>query len=251
MAVGFARESRSREVNRKNFQAFSGNWVWTKEQRFSARLSLSAIVSNGSAGLRWLANPTPNLDEANAALKRIVKDGHRASQVIASIRAMLKRSVADKTCVDVNQVVREVLDLAHEELQSREIVVETELADDLPEVMADRVQLQQVIVNLITNAADAMSSILDRRRILRVSSAKADGPGLTVTVEDSGIGIDEQDIDRIFAPFFTTKSEGMGLGLAICRSIIEDHGGRLSATRGEPNGSVFRLFLPVGGSGAG
>jgi signal transduction histidine kinase len=211
---------------------------------------LSAIVTNGSAGLRWLANPTPNLDEANAALKRIVKDGHRASGVITSIRAMLKRTPRDKTLVNVNEVIRDVLVLSHDELQSREIAIETALSDDLPAIMADRVQIQQVIVNLIMNAADAMGSVTDRARILRVNSAKNDPASVIVVVEDSGPGIEEADIERIFAPFYTTKSEGMGLGLSICRSIIEEHGGHLSADRGEPNGSVFRIVLPAYEPGA-
>jgi signal transduction histidine kinase len=211
---------------------------------------LTAIVTNASAGLRWIGNPSPNVEEAKAALARIVKDGHRASQVIASIRLMLKRNPRDKAQIDINDAVREVLAISHDELQSREIIVETALSPELPTVMADRVQIQQVFANLIMNATDAMSLIVDRPRTLRVVSANNDPASVTVCVEDSGPGIEEADRDRIFTPFYTTKSEGMGLGLSICRTIIEDHGGRLAAARGQAHGSIFTVTLPTGSAAA-
>jgi signal transduction histidine kinase len=206
---------------------------------------LAAIVTNGNAGLRWLANVTPDLGEARAALKRIVNDGHRASQVIASIRAMLKKGGQEKTPIEVNELIREALTLVHGELQDHGVVVESDLAEELPAVPANRVQLQQVVLNLIGNAIEAMGSVTDRPRIIRVNSAKDGMDRVLVTVEDSGTGIEPGDMDHIFEAFFTTKSNGMGLGLAICRSIVEDHGGRLSASAAHPHGSAFRVVLPA------
>ena len=206
---------------------------------------LAAIVASGNAGLRWLARATPDLDEARLALKRIVDDGHRASEVIDGIRSMLKSDRQTEAPEDVNERVREVLVLLHDEIQSRQVSTRIELADGLPEVSVNRVQLQQVLVNLIMNAVDAMSTIVNRARILRVKSELNGSNRLMITVEDSGTGIDPKDIDRIFDTFFTTKSQGMGMGLSICRSIIEKYGGRISVSHGEPHGSIFHVLLPA------
>ncbi len=211
---------------------------------------LAAIVANGNAALRWLANRMPDLDEARAALKRIVNDGHRASEVIASIRAMFKKDIQEKASLDVNQLIREVLVLVHAELQSQRVSVHTELMEDLPQVLADRVQLQQVIMNLTMNAVEAMGSITNRARVLRVKSEVDESHDVLMTVEDSGTGIDPKDINRIFDAFFTTKYHGLGMGLSICRSIIEAHNGRLWASPGVHHGSVFHLALPTGERGA-
>jgi signal transduction histidine kinase len=211
---------------------------------------LAAIVANGNAALRWLANTTPDLDEARAALKRIVNDGHRASEVIGSIRAMFKKDSQEKASLDVNQLIREVLVLVHAELQSQRVSVHTELMEDLPQVLADRVQLQQVIMNLTMNAVEAMGSITNRARVLRVKSEVDESHDVLMTVEDSGTGIDPKDINRIFDAFFTTKYHGLGMGLSICRSIIEAHNGRLWASPGVHHGSVFHLALPTGERGA-
>jgi PAS domain S-box-containing protein len=208
---------------------------------------LAAIVSSGNAGLRWLSNAIPNMDEVTAALKRIVSDGHRASQVIETVRAMFKKDTGEKTLLDINEVVREVFALLRVELQKHDIVVIYRLAEEMPRVSADRVQLQQVILNLVMNAIDATSLILDRPRILRASSERHDAGDVIITLEDSGTGIDPNNIDRIFEPFFTTKSQGMGMGLSICRSIIEAHGGRLSASPALPCGTAFRVILPTDG----
>ena len=159
---------------------------------------------------------------------------------------MVKRDSGDGVELDINDVIREVLALVHDELQTNQIVVVSDLANELPQLEANRVQLQQVLLNLITNAADAMESITDRERLLKVGSGKDDSVGIVITIEDSGSGIAQENIDRIFDPFFTTKSEGMGLGLSICRSIIQAHEGRLLASRRNPYGSVFRVFLPAG-----
>jgi C4-dicarboxylate-specific signal transduction histidine kinase len=204
---------------------------------------LAAIVTNGNIGLRWLARAEPDLDEIRGALQRIVDDGLRAGDVIGSIRAMFGKDSRAKSAVKPDDVIREVLALAHGELESHQVTLRAELSE-APEIMADRVQLQQVLLNLITNAAEAMVSVTDRARLLVVTSGSDEAGDARITVEDSGPGIDPKDIDRIFHAFFTTKSHGMGMGLAICRSIIEQHGGRLWASPGDPHGAVFHVHLP-------
>ena len=211
---------------------------------------LSAIVANGNAGLRWLASATPDLDEARAALKRIVNDGRRASEVIGGIRSMFKKDGHAAAPQDVNELVREVLALVRGEVENQRVSIRTELFSELPQVPVNRVQLQQVIVNLIMNAVDAMRTVLNRARILRVKTEIHELKYLLLTVEDTGAGIDPNNIDRIFDPFFTTKSHGMGMGLSICRSIIEIHGGRLMVSPAQPHGSMFQVFLPTDGDGA-
>jgi PAS domain S-box-containing protein len=206
---------------------------------------LGSIVSNANAGLRWLKGAEPDLDEARASLGRIVKDGFRASEVIASIRSLFGKDRGEKGTVSVNDLVGDVLALVHGELENRRVSLRNEMLDALPEVMADRVQLQQVFLNLITNAVDAMSSITDRERVLTIRSRIVESDRVQITLEDSGTGIDPSDMDRIFDAFFTTKSDGMGMGLSICRSIIESHGGRLSAESRHPHGSAFQVVLPT------
>jgi PAS domain S-box-containing protein len=210
---------------------------------------LAAIVSSGNAGLRWLSSAPPNLQEAAAALERIVTDGHRAGQVIEAVRAMFKKDTDEKTLLDINDVVREVFGLLHGELQKHDIVAQYQLDAEIPEVLADRVQLQQIFLNLVMNAIDATSLVIDRPRTLRVRSEHRDPAGVVITLEDSGTGIDPKNIDRIFQPFFTTKSNGMGMGLSICRSIIEAHRGSLSVFPTRPHGTAFRVTLPAAGSG--
>lgn len=206
---------------------------------------LNAVVTNGSAGLRWLSNPAPDhLEEVRAALERIVREGNRASQIIDGIRAMFKNDGRQKALLDINGLIREVLALLDSELRSGQVLVQTELVPEPLPVLADRVQLQQVIANLITNAKEAMSTVSDRARILRVTSAISRPDGVLIGVEDSGPGIDRENLGHIFHPFFTTKPQGMGMGLAICRSIIESHGGSLSASAAHPHGTVFRVVLP-------
>ena len=206
---------------------------------------LAAIVTGGSAALRWLSKPTPDLEEVRALLESIVGEGNRASQVIDGIRAMFKNENREKALLDVNEVIREVMALLHSKLQKREISVQTELASELPRVLADRVQLQQVVANLVANAIEAMDTVTDRARTLRVKSVIREPDGVLIMVEDSGSGIDPENADRIFHPFFTTKSEGTGMGLSICRSIIEAHDGRLSLHSASNRGSVFEIFLPA------
>jgi signal transduction histidine kinase len=205
---------------------------------------LAAIVMSGNAGLRWLSCPTPDLGEARTALERIVHEGHRADQVIAGIRSMFKKGEQAKAPHNVNDILREVLTLVHGEVESHQVSVRTELEQELPQVLVDRVQLQQVILNLIMNALEAMSSQEVRARVLHLRSEIVEPSSVMLSVRDTGTGIDKDNIDRIFEAFYTTKPTGMGLGLAICRSIVEAHGGSLSAARDYPHGSVLQLVLP-------
>jgi PAS domain S-box-containing protein len=207
---------------------------------------LAAIVSNANAAIRWLANATPDyLDEARAAVKQIANDGHRAAEVVQGIRSLFKSDGQNRVPLDVNQLIREVLVLVQGDLLKHRISVDIELNENLPLVMADRAQLQQVVMNLVMNAMDAMEPITDRRNILRVKSAIRDGDAVVVTIEDSGTGIDPKKADRLFDAFFTTKPRGTGMGLSICRSIVEAHNGRVWASAGAHCGSAFSFELPT------
>jgi PAS domain S-box-containing protein len=209
---------------------------------------LAAIAANGSAGLRWLGKATPDLDEVRAALQRVIGDAHRASEVIGTMRALLTKGGEAKAPLDVNALVREVLTLLGADLQKRQVSVETDLLTELPKVVADGVQLQQVILNLVVNALEAMESVAGRARILRVTSGMDERGDVLITVADSGPGVDPEKVERIFEPLYTTKARGMGMGLSICQSIIEAHGGRLSASLGHPHGLALRFSLPPGGT---
>jgi signal transduction histidine kinase len=210
---------------------------------------LGAIVINSSASLRWLEREPPDLDEARAALKQITSDGHRASKAMESIRAIFKQDVQEKTPLIINEIIRETITLLHGELHARGILLQIELAAWLPMVLGHRGQLQQVVLNIVMNAAEAMSAVTERGRVLRVCSATDDSTGVLISIEDSGIGIDSKDSSRIFDAFYTTKSDGMGLGLAICRSIVESHGGRLWVSPRTPHGAVFHILLSAGEPG--
>jgi PAS domain S-box-containing protein len=205
---------------------------------------LSAIVAHGNAGLRWLARKDPDLDEAKKALQQIVDDGLRAADIIKSIRGLFRKDNHEKLQLSVNDLVREVLVLIHGDLERRQVILHTELHDALPTIIGERVPLQQVLLNLIMNAAEAMSAVTGRERQLTIRAVLEEPTCVGITVEDTGSGIDQAHLDRIFEPFFTTKSHGMGLGLAICRSIIEAHGGKLWALPRRPFGTSFCLTLP-------
>jgi signal transduction histidine kinase len=205
---------------------------------------LAAIVTNSDASLRWLSNDPPNLEEARAALKRTVRDGNRASDVIKRIRALLMRDKPEHVDLNLNDAISEVLALMRSELYRRHVTVQTDLLAGLLPIRGDRVQLQQVMLNLILNAIEATSAVKSRPRVLRISTQTDNGCAVLVTVEDSGVGLDPATVGRLFEPFFTTKPGGMGMGLAISRSIIEAHGGRLWASSGAPHGTVFRFSLP-------
>jgi signal transduction histidine kinase len=206
---------------------------------------LAAITVNSNAALRWLSRPTPDLDEVRATLGQIVSDGRRAGDVVGSIRAMFKQDGKERTLVDIKELVPEVIALVHGETERHRITVSTDLDEALPKILAHRVQLQQVVLNLIMNAIEAMGSVDDRAHILRVTAQIRQPKDLMITIKDSGCGIEPKDIDRIFERFFTTKSHGIGMGLWICRSIVEAHEGRLWAEPGIQQGSVFRLQLPI------
>jgi signal transduction histidine kinase len=208
---------------------------------------LAAVITNGNASLRWLAAPTPNLDEAREAVQRIIRDGHRAADVIQQVRALLRKTGPQKSWLDINDVIQEVLTLAHSEVGRPRVSLRTELAAGLPPVLGDRIQLQQVILNLVMNGMEAMSSVADRPRELLIRSGTHGPQGIFVAVRDSGIGLDAQTLERIFDAFFTTKPEGMGMGLSISRTIIEAHGGRLWATPHDGPGATFQLTLPMHG----
>ncbi len=204
---------------------------------------LSGMITSADAGLRWLDRTTPDTDEAKAAFKRIIIDGHRAAAVIGSIRATFKKDARNKTPLDINELIRETLALVRGELQKHRVLVQAAPNERLPRVRAVPVQVQQVLLNLITNAIDSMAA-KDGARVLRVKSEVHESGGVMVSVEDTGAGIDPRDVDRIFNPLFTTKSHGMGMGLSICRSIIESHDGRLWAAPNTPEGAVFQFILP-------
>ena len=206
---------------------------------------LAAVTANANAGLRRLADSAPVLDEVCAALQRIVNDSQRANEVIDKLRLIFSTDPPTKAPLDVNKLIREVITLVRGEIENERISVRTELADELPPVPANLVQLRQVIVNLVTNAVDAMHGVADRHRVLRIKTEIYETSHLLITVENSGTGIDPKDIDSILEPFFTTKSNRMGMGLSICWSIITNHGGRLAVAHGQPRGSIFQVFLPL------
>ncbi len=205
---------------------------------------LAAIVANGNAAIRWLRKTPPEVAEAVATVNQIVSDGHRASEVVASIRGLFKKDQHAKVLLDVNAVIREVLELLQGELSSKRVPIRTKLNRNLPQILGDHGQLQQVVLNLVMNAVEAVSDNPVGSRVLNVSSKRSQSEEVIVAVEDSGPGIDAKDFDQIFDAFFTTKSQGMGMGLAICRSIVEAHGGRLWASARRPHGSIFYLTLP-------
>ena len=212
------------------------------------RQPIAAAVTNAQAAMRWLGARTPDLDEVRQALVRIVDDGTRANQVIGRIRALVKNAPVRHERVAIDEAIREVLDLTRSELVKQNVAVHAQLEERLPPVHGDRVQLQQVMLNLIINAVEAMSSVGDGQRVLLISAARHTPDGVLIAVGDSGPGLptDSPDsLERIFAPFYTTKVDGMGMGLSICRSIVEAHGGQLRASANEPCGATLRFVLPL------
>jgi signal transduction histidine kinase len=201
---------------------------------------LSGMVTSADAGLRYLNRSMPDLDEAKEAFRQIVAGGHRAGAVIDSIRTIFKKEDRHRAPLDLNNLIGETLPLVREDLEKHRIRIEIELEERLPLVTGDRIQLQQVLVNLITNAIDSMAAV-GGVRVLSVKSSMHDDGGVRVSVADTGKGIGAQDIDRIFNPLFTTKPNGMGMGLPICRSIIEAHDGRLWVVPNTPRGAIFHF----------
>jgi len=205
---------------------------------------LSGVVSNASACLRWLAGDVPNMEEAREATRRIVRDGKRAGEVIARIRALTKKAATPRERLHLNETIREVLALVGDQAKRNSVMIRTRFADDLSLVSGDQVQLQQVVLNLVMNGMEAMSSVGERARELVITTRNLAPDQVQVTVEDSGIGLDPNTIAKIFDPFYTTKRGGMGMGLSICRSILQAHGGRLWATAKDGPGTAFHFTLP-------
>jgi signal transduction histidine kinase len=205
------------------------------------------MTNNSHAARILLARAPPDIDEARAALDAIVSDGDRASAVITSLRAMFKRETNQRARINANELIQEVLKLVDADLRSRQVTVSTELRDGLPHLLADRAQLQQVFLNLFMNAIEAMRTVTDGVRLLRIKSDFIqERSGILVTVEDFGPGIDPRDKGRIFEPFFSRKSTGTGIGLAICQSIVESHGGHIRVSDNHPCGTIFHVALPDG-----
>ena len=205
---------------------------------------LAAVVNNASACLRWLA--ASNLEEARQSATLITADGHRAGEIISRIRALVKKAPPQKDLLDINETILEVIALARSEVQRNRVSLQTQLLNDLPLVLGDRIQLQQVILNLVMNGIEAMSAVTDRSRELLIRSVLLESDRVLVAVQDSGIGLQPESLDHLFEAFFTTKPKGMGMGLAISRSIIEAHGGRLWASPNDGPGATFQLTLHVG-----
>jgi C4-dicarboxylate-specific signal transduction histidine kinase len=226
---------------------------------------LAAVVTNANAGLRWLGGDSPNLTEAREAIRRIIRDGKRADEIIGRIRALAKKAPPQKDWLDLKETIGEVIAMAHSEVQRNRVSLQTKLANDLPLILGDRIQLQQVILNLLINAIQAMSGGGEGPRELVVSServteipgeseedtfqdkalAHTEGTHVLIAVRDSGPGLDPKGLNRLFDAFYTTKPRGLGMGLAISRSIIEAHGGRLEAKVNAPRGAVFQFTLPI------
>ena len=205
---------------------------------------LTAVVTHGHACIEWLSATPPNLEKTRQTVERIIQDGTRAGAVIKRVRALFKKEAPTKTWIDVNEVIHELTTFLHDEATRRRISIHTDLVPGLPKVNADRVQLQQVVLNLIMNGMDAVADIPDDRKEIRIS-ARAEGTDVIVQVEDSGAGLDVETAERIFSPFYTTKAHGTGLGLSLSRSIIEAHDGRLWASPRLPGGAVFQFTLPI------
>ena len=206
---------------------------------------IAATVTNAQAGLRWLGAQPPNVNEVGEALTRIVKDANRAGDVLGRIRQLIKKSPPRKEPVDMNAAIREVVELTRGEAAKGLATVETALADGLPHIEGDRVELQQVLLNLIINALEAMGGVSDGNRHLVIRTASAEDGCVSVSVCDSGPGFGADSVERVFAPFYTTKATGLGMGLSICRSIIDGHGGRLWASPNTPRGAVVQFTVPA------
>jgi signal transduction histidine kinase len=205
---------------------------------------LTGILANAGTASRYLVREVPELEEVQRCLSLIVRDGRRAGEVISRIRALAKKAPPDSIRLDLNEAILEVVNLTERDLKAKRVLLQTELSGDLPLILADRVQLQQVLLNLIVNALEAMNEH-DGPRELIVTSGQSQSNEVFVEVRDSGPGLDPASFDRLFQSFYTTKPEGMGMGLSISRSIVESHGGRLFATANVPRGAVFRVILPV------
>jgi len=238
-------ENESREARRELAQVARRTTLaaMTAAIAHEMKQPLGAIVTNANAGLRWLDRSQPDLTEIRDALMHIAADGHRASDVIQSVRAVFTKGDQAGSLLDANELIRETIGILRPELEAAKIAVCLNLAPQLALLDGHKIQLQQVVLNIVSNAADAMRTVTDRPKVLTVKSAPNDWGGVAITIEVSGIGIEPEYAGRVFDPFFTTKAHGMGMGLAICRSIVEAHGGSLSMSPGSPHGSVLHVSL--------
>ena len=205
----------------------------------------AATLNNASAALRWLSKEPADLEKARQAINRIFENGNRVSEVVGRMRALFKKAPLRKEDVDINGAILEVIALTRDEVVKNGISVQSHLVDGLPLIQGDRVQLQQVIMNLIINAVEALSSVSEGARELVITTGKGEPDGVLVVVRDSGPGLSSLGLERIFDAFYTTKPGGLGMGLSICRTIIEAHGGRLWATAAQPQGATFQFTLPA------
>lgn len=212
---------------------------------------LSGIVSNANACLLMLAANPPDIDAAREAARRTIRDGRRASEVVAGLRAMFDTGELELEPVDLSRAAQDVIAHAWHDLQRLGVVVRTDWAHDLPLVIGDRTKLQQVILNLLRNACDAMTTVSDRPRLLSIRTERDPGGGVRLVVRDAGFGLDPRSIDRLFDTFYTTKRNGMGIGLSLCRSIVEKHHGRLWAQLNDGPGATFSVFIPRNPESAG
>ena len=207
---------------------------------------IAALLTNAATATRWLARQPPNLEKVGPLIDRIVSDGRRTADIVSRICDFSKNAEARKEDLEINEAILEIMVLARAPMSEHRVLVKTELSEGLPHIFGDKVQLQQVILNLIMNAIEAMSEVREGSRELLISTREAESGGVLVAVSDSGPGLPPANLARIFEAFYTTKSSGLGMGLSICRSIVEAHGGRLWATPNEPHGAVFRMMLPIG-----
>jgi C4-dicarboxylate-specific signal transduction histidine kinase len=206
---------------------------------------LTAVVANADAALRWLNRETPDLAAARRSVEWVIDDSNRANEVIRRVRSLAKKTDLEKVPLDLNQVVKEAIALVRREFNSHRVSVRAELAPALPGVFGDRIQLQQVIINLLINGIEAMQSVTGRPRELVIRSSQDETSQLRLSVTDCGVGIVAENVNRLFNAFYTTKTNGLGMGLSICRSILEAHGGRLSVSGNEGPGATFQFVLPL------
>jgi C4-dicarboxylate-specific signal transduction histidine kinase len=206
---------------------------------------LAALLTNAETALRWLARQPPNLETVKPLIERVINDGKRAADIVSRIRDLSKKAPVRKESLEINEAILEIMRLTRGAISDNGILVRMQLSEGLPHILGDKVQLQQVILNLIMNAVEAMSEVSEGTRELEISTSEVESGSVLVAIGDSGPGLSPASLARIFEAFYTTKANGLGVGLAICRSIVEAHGGRLSATPNQPQGATFCMRLPI------